>query len=290
MAIAMNALQSVLSIIVMILLGYYLARKGWFNDSVPTLFSRLLIGIAIPALLISSLTSNFSKDDLMNSGVGILAVYGAIGVSYGTSMIVAKLLNVKRGRRGIFYGLSAFANTVFVGLPVTLALFGDKSIPFALLYYFANTSLFWTIGAYGIQQDGTSEETSIFTWTTLKKIVSPPLIAFAIAVVLILSDIKLPSFIANASKYMGNLSTPLSMIYLGIIISSTGLRGVKFDKDMLAVMLGRFLVTPLLVFSFLKFVPVTDLMRNVFIIQSAMPVLTQSAILAHSYNSDHEFA
>lgn len=274
----------------MILLGYFLSRKGWFNESVPKLFSRLLIEVSIPALLISNLTSTFNKDKLISSGMGILILFGAMGISYGVSMMLSKLLKVKRNRRGIFQALFTFSNTVFVGLPVNIALFGESSIPFALLYYFVNTSIFWTVGAYGIRQDGGNGQESIFCWNTFKKILTPPLIAFAIAVAVIIAGIRLPSFLADSLKYMGNLSTPVSMLYLGIIIHSIGIKGIKFDKEMIALMAGRFVITPVLVFLFLSFIPVPDIMKKVFIIQSAMPVLTQSAILAHAYDSDHEFA
>ena len=49
------------------------------------------------------------------------------------------------------------SNTIFVGLPINQALFGDASIPYVLIYYMCNTTFFWTLGTYLIQRDGEGE-------------------------------------------------------------------------------------------------------------------------------------
>ena len=65
------------------------------------------------------------------------------------------------------------SNTIFVGLPINQALFGDASIPYVLIYYMCNTTFFWTLGTYLIQRDGEGEA-EFDLKTSLKKIFSPP--------------------------------------------------------------------------------------------------------------------
>lgn len=288
--IVVNAIQSVLSIVLMISIGYILSHKGWFDEKTSKLFSRLMIEISIPALMISNLTSSFDREKLISAGIGLVIPFAAISASYIISIVVSKILKVKPGRQGAFQSLFAFSNTVFVGLPVAVALFGQESSAFVMLYYFANTTLFWTIGVYGIRRDSAETKEPLFTLTTIKKIFSPPLLGFLAAVVIIMFRIELPMFIMNAAKYMGNLSTPMSMIYIGMIIYSIGFKGIKLDKDMIALLIGRFVITPLLVFIMLQFIPVPDLMKKVFIIVSAMPVMTQNSIVIQAYKGDHKYA
>jgi len=66
---------------------------------------------------------------------------------------LAIVFNVRKDRRGTFASMFSLSNTIFIGLPVNLMLFGDSSLSYALLYYIANTILFWTIGVYGIARD-----------------------------------------------------------------------------------------------------------------------------------------
>ena len=55
---------------------------------------------------------------------------------------------------GTFASMFTLSNTIFIGLPVNFVLFGEGSLPYVLLNYIANTSFFWTIGAYSIARDG----------------------------------------------------------------------------------------------------------------------------------------
>lgn len=87
----------------------------------------------------------------------------------------------------------AFSNTIFIGLPVCQALFGDSSIPYALFYYMGNTTLVWTIGIYFVQKDNPEAENQKFSLaSTLKKILSPGIVSFAIGFLLVMLRVQLP--------------------------------------------------------------------------------------------------
>lgn len=68
------------------------------------------------------------------------------------------------------------------------------------------------------------------------------------------------------------------------------LRDIKLTKDVLAVVAGRFLISPLVVIAVVYFIPIPDLMKRVFVIQSALPVMTQAAIMSKVYEADSEYA
>ncbi|MFP4661746.1 MAG: AEC family transporter [Halanaerobiales bacterium] len=131
----------------------------------------------------------------------------------------------------------------------------------------------------------------LISFSTLRRIFSPILASYIISIILILLEINLPKFILDTCKYMGNLTTPLSMLIIGTIIYSINLSDLKFGKDMLAVTLGRFVVTPLFILIMLRFFPVAQsLMAKVFLLESAMPAMTTIAIVGQAYGADHEYA
>ena len=288
--IVLNALQSVLSILVMILLGYYLTRKGLFDESVSKLFTELVINVSLPAMIVSNLLTVFDREKIYSAGKEIIIPFASIIICYVVAMVVAKLIKVKPERKGIFQAMFFASNTIFMGMPVNLALFGDQSTPYVLFYYAANTTLFWTIGIYSISKDKKGCEDKIFSMNTVKRIFSPPLLGFLAGVLLILLGIKLPSFIMDSCKYIGNLTTPLSLLFIGITFSTINIKDIKFDKDMAALLLGRFVFSPLVVYALALLIPIPSLMTKVFIIQSAMPVIAQAAITAKAYDVDYQYA
>lgn len=288
--VVLDSLQSALSLVVIIALGYYLTHRGMFDDGVANLFTNLVINISLPAMIVSNLVSAFDRDKLYSAGRGLLIPFATMLICYAAAVVITALIKVKPGRRGVFQVMFFASNTIFMGMPVNLALFGEESTPFVLFYYAANTTLFWTIGMYGISRDKEGNKDSIISMNTLKRIFSPPLIGFIAGILLILTGIKPPAFAMDSFKYIGSLTTPLSLLFIGITFSTIKLGDIKIDKDMIALIFGRFVFSPLMVYAMSRVVPIPSLMTKVFIIQSAMPAIAQSAIAAKAYDSDYRYA
>ncbi len=285
-----DGLQSVFSIMLMMGVGYFLTGKGWFDEKVSKLFSKLVVGVSLPCLAFSNLLNIFDRENLVKAGIGLLIPFISMLIGYCIGMLTARVLNVPKRRRGLFQSMFALSNTIFIGLPINVALFGDESIPYVLIYYAANTIMFWTIGVYGIRETNSEKNSKITILESIRKIFSPPLIAFLMALVFILLKIKPPKFVMDAAVYIGNLTTPLSMIFIGIIIYYMDLKKFNFNLEMIFLLTGRFIISPLLVMLLVQFFDVLPLMKKVFTIESAMPAMTQTAIVAQVYDSDYEYA
>ena len=290
----LNALGSVLSVILMIGLGFFLAKRKWFEGSSASLISRLVVSVALPAYMLNNLMDGYDRGKLfaMLPGLPIpfIAMVGGFAMAWG----LAILIRVPRGRRGTFASMIALSNTIFIGLPVNLMLFGDRSLPYVLLYYIANTTCFWTLGSYGMALDGSIRSArprpSLISVSGLRRILSPPLLAFLAAFLMILAGIKLPSPIMDFCKYLGNLTTPLSMLFIGIVIARVEWKRLRFQADIVFIVLWRFIVIPACVYFMVRGLDFPVLEKQVFMIQASMPAMTQTPILAESLDADAEYA
>ncbi|MGG7164835.1 AEC family transporter [Clostridium ihumii] len=286
----LTAFGSIFSIIIMIAIGYILTKKEWIDKKGAKLFSRIVINVSLPALMINNLMSDFDRAKLLSLGKGLIVPFLSIALTYLIGKVFIKVFNITPKRKGTFLSMFFVSNTIFIGLPVNLALFGSESVPYVLLYYIANTTFFWTIGVFEISKDGGGELQGFLSLNTLKRIFSPPLMGFIVAIILIMLAVPVPKFIMDTCKYLGNLTTPLSMLFIGNTMFYINLKGLHFDKDIWGVLLGRFIISPLLVVVLCKFFPLPSLMAKVFIIQAAMPVMTNTAIVSKSYDADYQYA
>ncbi|WP_027968315.1 AEC family transporter [Streptococcus equinus] len=284
-----SSFSGVLIILVMVMVGYVLAKKGWFDEKTPSLIAKLVTQVALPCYMIYTIVGRFTADELLKMLPQLRFPALSMIILLAIAMAVAQLFMVDKKHQGLFVSMFFNSNTIFVGLPINQALFGDKSIPYVLVYYMCNTTFFWTIGTYLIQKDGRKEVTLDFRGT-LKKIFSPPLMGFIIGVILVLLNIKLPAFLLSDFQYLGNLTIPLSMIFIGISVANAGLSRLRFSKDNVLVLLGRFVVAPLLMMLIVKNAQMPQLMKEVFIIQSAMPVMTNAPVVAKLYGADSDYA
>ena len=60
-----------------------------------------------------------------------------------------------------------------------------------------------------------------FSW---KKLLPPPLLGFFLALIFLYAEIPLPTVLHNTLNYIGNMVTPLSLLYIGIVLHDAGLK------------------------------------------------------------------
>lgn len=289
MAVFLHSISGVLIILVMIAIGYWLNERGWFDEQAASLMTKLVTQLALPAYMIYTIMARFSAKELLEMLPQLHFPALSMVILLGIAAATAQLFAVDRKHRGLFISMFFNSNTVFVGLPINQALFGDKSIPYVLVYYMCNTTFFWTIGTYLIQKDG--QKTANIDWrSSLRKIFSPPLLGFILGVLLVVFKVKLPDFLMSDLQYIGSLTIPLSMLFIGLTVSRAGLSQLALKKDHMLILFGRFVISPLLMTLIVWQANLPHLMKEVFIIQSAMPVMTNAPIIARMYDVDTDYA
>nr|WP_314944802.1 AEC family transporter [Streptococcus infantis] len=292
MSLFLTSITSIIPIIAIIVLGYILQVKGWFGDAFGPNLSRLIMNVALPASIFVSVMKYLTLDKLISLSGGLLYTFVAFILGYIVAYIAVVVFKVRPGRRGTMINTFVNANTIFIGLPLNVALFGDQALPYFLIYYITNTISTWTLGVYLMTSDsksGQSKETSKFDW---KKLLPAPLVGFLVALLFLILRISIPDFATNTLTYVGNIVTPLSLIYIGIVLAKAGLKTITFDKDTIVTLVGRFILAPLIMLLVLKFfAPNMETVEfKTFMIQSATPALAVLPILANQGKGDVEFS
>jgi len=291
MEIILHALQGVTTVLIMIGIGFELARRGWFSEESTRLVSKLVTNVSLPCFMLASIPSQFDRAHFLGFLHGLVIPFCSMLLCYAVGRVIARAIGVHPGRRGIYTTCVSMSNTIFIGLPLVLALFGNEAIPFIMMYYMANTTLFWTISAHDIAMDGTAGAKSpLFSMSTLKSIMSPPLLGFIGGVVLVLFDTQLPAPVQRAFTYMGATTTPLAMIFIGIAMSRTKWQEIHIDREVLTAVVGRFVLCPVCVMIMLPFFDIPPLMAQTFIMMAAMPAMTNTSIVAEYYGADYKYA
>lgn len=290
LSFVLQALDGIFTIVLVVGIGYVLSKKGWFDDKSSALIAKLVTTVSLPLYMITSLTKNFTAQKLLELAPDMLLPICSMLLAMIVGKLAVRLFNVRLGRRGVFITNFFIANTMFIGLPVNLALFGDESIPSVMLYYMVNLTFFWTLGVQNIVADVEGAGSSLFSMQVLKKLWSPPLMGFVAAIALILIGIPLPKFLMRGFQYVGNLTTPLSLVFIGIEISKIKLSDFNFEKDIWGGLFGRFIVCPLCVLCLVPFINVSPISVKVFAMQASMPAMTQMAIVCKQYGGDSQYA
>ena len=315
----LTSLQSIIPIVLLILLGYILKGRGMFNPTFSGNLSRFIMSVALPAGVFVSVLHHLHTSDIWNLRYGMLVVVLTYVIAYIVAFIMMKMLKVPKGRRGIFINMVVNDNCLFIGLPVQIALFGQDALPYFLLYYIGNTISVWMVGVFLIELDplpnsevdfnngchkidninnssvsteGKSKKPK-FDW---KKLLPPPLLGFFVAIIFLFFEIPLLPILHTTLNYLGDMVTPLSLIYIGIVLHDAGLKSMRLNKDSIGGIVGRFVISPIIMFCLIMVlqygagIVLEPIAIITFVVQSAGPVIAVLPIVANESKADLPFA
>lgn len=284
----LHAVSSVTIILLLTATGYFCAARGWMGPDAKRFISKFTMSVAIPCMCVYGLTKNLTRELLALSPGFLLVPFLSTLGAFLLSLLAGKLLKLPRRKLGVFMMMCSVSNAIFIGLPMCTELFGEVCTPYVMLYYLVNTSFVQLLFLSLVRWSGESRG---FDLKMLQKfLTTPAVIAVFVGLALVWFEVRLPSLVMSYCRYMNNLVTPLALLLTGYIIHDIGLKNVRLDRDLGIAMVFRFLLAPALSVALCRAFGVTDLAHDVLIVETAMPVVTQTVVAAAEYGADEEFA
>ena len=284
----LHAVASVTIILLLTATGYFCAAMGWMSPQAKRFISKFTMSVAIPCMCVYGLTNNLTHELLaLSLGFLLVPLLSTVG-AFLLSLLVGRLLKLPRKRLGVFMMMCSVSNAIFIGLPMCTELFGEACTPYVMLYYLVNTSFVQLVGLSLVRWAG---DGGGFDCRMIKKfLTTPAVIGVLVSFVLVFTGVSLPPLVMSYCKYMNNLVTPLALLLTGYIIYEIGLKNLKLDRDLAIMLLFRFLLVPGVSFALCELFGVAGLGRSVLLVETAMPVVTQTVVAAADYGADEQFA
>lgn len=281
-----------LVLLFLVLLGMLFTKLKWMDDKVSSFILNVIINVSVPCLLIYSINSDFSKAEFFRIVKLSYLPFIIMIVMLILSFLTALLFKVPKTRRGVFMLSGSLQSILFFSIPVITSVLGTKYLPLALIGYLCQTIIYWSFGMYLFQKDHDyifNIKSKHNLLANLKKIINLPLIAFVVGIILLLTNIKLPSFVNTFLEYNANLTIPLAMFLIGNIIYSTGIKSLKMSKDTALVLILRYVISFIVVLVLCRLFNIDNDLIKAFLLIFVCPAINTSIVLAKKYQVDYEF-
>lgn len=286
-----QAISAVLLLFLLMAVGYILGRLGWLSAQEKHFISRFVVNIAVPANCIVSMLNNLEWKDVQRSWVALLSGTVSIGISLALAVGAAVLLKLPRKRWGVFAAMAGVSNTIFIGLPVTIELFGQAGVPSLMLYYLP--SAFWTqtVAVMLIERAGAHPpQTPGMKGIARDLLTKPPVVSVLVAIGLLVLNLRPPAPVMTFLGYISNTVTTLALIYCGFVVYEVGIRNLRLLPGIPTMLALRLLVSPLVCLGACMLLGVDGVDRGVFTVIAALPVASQIPVLAGDFGADEEYA
>ena len=260
-----SLVQVVIPVFSIILVGYALGRIKRFD--IQTLVD-LIVYVAAPCLIFSSI----SRSDINLTDFTTIAG-AALAIILIMTLLVFAILKLTHSNKNGLYLPMVFGNTSYLGYPVALLAFGMDGLSRAVVYDMLNSLVIFSLGIYIVHPKHEIQEAFRI----------PLLYAVVIGLGVNLLNIPISQVLFTPIEMIGMITIPLALLVLGYKLTTIKISAAKIA--LLASVyriFGGFLVA----FMIIKLFSIEGLVRDIIVLQAAMPSAVMSMILAAKYNRD----
>ena len=265
--------------------GWFLRRIDFIDDKMDHSMNKLIVYFAYPCLIVHNIGSLKMSQEIVTDfiitflcSLVLFYLYGFFCKGYG------KLRKFPEEESPIAQFAMATPNNGFMGFPVALIFFGDKGL---LLMLAHNAAMNFFIFTYGIkllksaQTDEAKKATPkhIFK-AVLKLLLNPNILALVIGFAISLLGGNIPSAVDEYLLYIGNVSTPMAMIFIGSTLAGYRLTDIVKNKITIEGSLVKLIWLPLLTIAAVYFLPVAPVIKCILALGISFPTAATVSMLA----------
>lgn len=272
------------------LLGFYLFKKGILNREVNAKISAMIVQITCPCIILNSI-STVPRDDpqmvlkLFLAGIVMYCIFPVL------ARIITKIMRVPAHLRGTYMCMFIFSNNTFMGYPVVQALFGDSAIFYITIFNMPFNILFFTLALYYFQKDAAIEANNLEKMkVSVRSLINNGIIASVAALVIYFTNLQMPDIFYSCVGFIGDITTPLSMIIIGSSMAAASLKEIRTEKGIWPMLPIRLGLLPLIVWAFMHLWTDDPAIISICTIGAGMPVASLVAMGSAPYPRQNKAA
>lgn len=268
MSIFLISLAAVAVLLLTAVPGYLFIKCKMVSEDCISGFSKLLLFVCQPCLAVYGFSSvTFTPELLADLGIfALLCLAIFVFVMGGVFLILYK--KCERPVYRIMTIATVFSNCAFFGIPILEAIMGDAAsrlIVYTNVFAVVMNVVGWTIGLAIILRNP--------KYMSLKKtFLNPAMIGTLVAFVIFICRINIPDELLSMITTAARMSSPLSMIIMGMRLGTMKWRELLLDLRVYLTIGVNQLIMPLVAFLMVLFLPISQDVKITFFIICACPV------------------
>ncbi len=279
----------ILSIFSIVLIGFVANKLNWLPYESGKYISKILLNISTPCLIWYSMSHQKMSEDTFSPMIEILMwTFIVLAACSIISIPIVKAMHVPKGDRGIYRLLIICTNSGFIGFPLAQAVFGNEGLFLMIIANAAFGIFVFSAGVFLLLYES-GRDTKLFN-VFVKSMISVPMIAAVSGLIIFLFNVTFPEPAEYMLSTVGGMTTPLSMLLIGIQLPGIKVKQMIMDIPLLLSAVMRVAIVPAALFVVLLNFHLTPLVLCIVVFLMAMPSAAIVVILSEEYNLNTRLA
>ncbi len=287
-------LTDVLPIFLLILVGWVIVRTGLLKADVGEAMSEFVFKVAVPLLLFRTI----AEADFRGASPFRLwmAYFSGVAVTWAAGHIVATRLFGRDARIGVLAGVSsAFANTIFIGLPLVGRTVGPDGVMAMSILIAVHLPTMMIAGTLLMEQAERKENAGAgrSTGELLRQVGSnllrnPLVIGLFCGLIVHLTSLPIPATLGTVVDSIANIAGPAALISLGMALRQYGLSGNLGVTSVIAAF--KLFLLPACVLAAGLLLGLSPEWRAALVLTAAVPTGVNAWLIANRFGVGHGLA
>lgn len=274
----------ILSLFLIMLLGYAMVSSGLLRAADSKVLSLISLYLVMPCVILSSFQVEFSSEVLE----GLLLALAAAVLLHAGLIVLTEIFGKVLHLDPVEKDSLVYSNAGNLIIPIVTSVLGPEWVIYSSAFLSVQLFLLWSHGKQVLCGEKGLD---------LKKLLTNiNMLAILVGVLLFVFRIQLPPLLEDAVDSVSAMVGPLAMIILGMLIASMNLKRLLQYRRLWWVTLLRLVVLPLICMCFLKFSGLAGVLpeSKTILLISLLAVCTPSAStitqMAQVYGKDADYA
>jgi malate permease and related proteins len=262
--------------------GYLMRRTRWLTAEADESLLRLVVNFLYPCLIFESILGNPALAKIDNLILPPLVGFGTIVLGMFVALLAGRAIGLSETQARTFAFSAGIYNYGYVPIPLVQAFFGRETMGVLFTHNLGVEVAFWTVGIVIL--------TAASPAAGWRRIFNAPVLAILISLLLNLlrANLWLPQFLLTTIQLLGHTAVPLALLLTGATLYDliASARPRVETKTILTGGLLRLGLLPLLFLLLAKWLPSTIELKQVIVIEAAMPSAMMPIVIARHYGGD----
>ena len=277
-------LEKMLIFLVLMVIGWALAKKGVLDKNCTRAVSNLTLNVFMCATIIGSGLGMERGLDLGELARLLLIVSAMQLIGYLVAAAVVHITPGDKERAPVFELLMSMGNNMFIALPIVQTIYGATAAFYVALSCLPFNVLLYTYGVYRLKSGHDAGGLRV------KDILSMPLCATILSLLILLLHIPVPGAVRSLISAMSGATMPLSMMVIGASLGTVSLLDAFKNGRLYLASAVRLLLIPVLTWVLLRFFITDPELLMTMVIIAASPSAVLITVLSVQYGRDAVFS
>lgn len=273
--------NGVVSLFLIMLIGVYGSKRKIITPEINKGLTNILLEITLPCLVVSSFIFDMSEE--LKSNIVKCFIYSPIVIIITILISYVALFPIKSDKKIIMQFANVFSNCGFIGFPIIFSIFGGEGVIYASIFNVFFTIFVWTYGV--ILFNGRMEKGDF-----KKVLLNPAIVAVFVGLIIMIFNVNIPQVINSTLDLVGGMTSPLSMIIVGVILGNAKVISYLKDYTIYYTSILKLIVLPYILLFIANIINDNSIVSKTLIILSAMPTAAMTSILAEKFDKEKEYS